>query len=313
VAYLFRSQDLEHWEYLHPFYEGGAFTEGGEDCAVPQFLPFEGRHMLLFSSHLRGAQLYLGRYEQHRFTPEYHKRLAFPAGVGRVGVFNEGYILAEPQGGHILFGRVSEARHGYVQRASGWSGMFALPSRLSLDPGGTLRIEPAVELEALRKGHRHVPERTITAGSVHRLEGIRGDLLELSAGLDLARAEECGIKVCCSPGFEEETVIRLRTVRGRLEMVLDAGRSSTNAEVSHRDAQYRYLPPDSLGERRRVDLRLFLDRSIVEVYLAGREYAAQRIYPARADSLGVALYALGGDAELHYLDAWNMEAVWPLR
>ena len=37
AAYLFTSTDLAHWEYLHPFYEGGRFTEWGEDCGCPDF------------------------------------------------------------------------------------------------------------------------------------------------------------------------------------------------------------------------------------------------------------------------------------
>ena len=134
TAYLFASHDLERWDYMGLFYEGGHFTEGGEDCAVPQFVPFGDRHMLLFASHLRGAQCYLGEYRDHRFTPQHHRRFAFPPSLKRAGTYNEGYILLEEGGRaprHILFGRMSEGRYPYADDAAGWSGTFALPLVLS--------------------------------------------------------------------------------------------------------------------------------------------------------------------------------------
>jgi len=33
--FLFRSEDLEHWTYLHPFVEDDAFTLVGDDGACP--------------------------------------------------------------------------------------------------------------------------------------------------------------------------------------------------------------------------------------------------------------------------------------
>ena len=54
VAYLYTSQDFAHWEYLHPFYEGGVFTEWGEDCGCPDFFRLGDKHVLSFTSHPRG-------------------------------------------------------------------------------------------------------------------------------------------------------------------------------------------------------------------------------------------------------------------
>ena len=61
-----------------------------------------------------------------------------------------------------------------------------------------------------------------------------------------------------------------------------------------------------------VELRIFIDRSVVEVFADGRQYLAKRIYPARADSVGVQAFAKGGRATLQSLDAWQMAAIWPV-
>ena len=197
AAYLFTSQDLAHWEYLHPFYEGGSFTEWGEDCGCPDFFRLGDKHILSFTSHPRGAQFYIGTYENQRFTPERHKRLAL-GDTGRPGVYNEGLTLLDDKGRRILFGRLHEGRYSYVQRASGWAGMFALPMVLSLSDDGDLLMEPVPELEALRGEHTHFSDIQLNAGEECQLDEIKGDQLEIRAVFEWESAEEFGLKVCCS-------------------------------------------------------------------------------------------------------------------
>ena len=49
AAYLFRSTDLRAWDFVDLFYQSRReWTEGEEDCAVPDFFPLGDRHMLLF-------------------------------------------------------------------------------------------------------------------------------------------------------------------------------------------------------------------------------------------------------------------------
>ena len=173
AAYLFSSRDLAHWEYLHPFYEGGRFTEWGEDCGCPDFFRLGDKHVLSFTSHLRGAQFYIGTCADHRFIPERHKRLA-RGETGRPGVYNEGLTLLDDRGRRILFGRLHEGRYSYVQRASGWAGMFALPMVLSLSDDGDLLMEPVPELEALRGEHTRVSNIELNVDEDVRLDGNRG-------------------------------------------------------------------------------------------------------------------------------------------
>ena len=60
-----------------------------------------------------------------------------------------------------------------------------------------------------------------------------------------------------------------------------------------------------------MKLRVFVDRSVVEVFADGKLYLAMRVYPGRADSVGVSLRAQGQDAALTSLDAWRMRPIWP--
>ncbi len=57
-------------------------------------------------------------------------------------------------------------------------------------------------------------------------------------------------------------------------------------------------------------LRVFIDRSVVEVFVNGKQCVALRVYPDREDSIGVSMRSQGQDAEIISVDAWQMESIY---
>ena len=115
-----------------------------------------------------------------------------------------------------------------------------------------------------------------------RLKDVAGDRLEIVAELQPGEARSIGVKVRRSPGGEEETlVVYDRTAK---TLSVDRSRSSTEAgtETSVKSA------PFELREGEPLRLRVFVDRSVIEVFANERISITSRIYPTRADSLGVA-------------------------
>ena len=55
-------------------------------------------------------------------------------------------------------------------------------------------------------------------------------------------------------------------------------------------------------------MRVFLDRSIIEVYLNGCAYPARAFSPAGA--LGIEIFADEGTTTVQALDAWQMRSMW---
>lgn len=55
-------------------------------------------------------------------------------------------------------------------------------------------------------------------------------------------------------------------------------------------------------------LRIFLDKSMLEIYANRRQRVTQHIYPARPDSLGVAIFSRRGTTTVLAADAWDMAA-----
>ncbi len=173
VDHLFHSRDLANWEYLGPLIEDGFHTEPGEDGAVPNFWPIsDGKHMLLFFSHKRAAQYYVGDYDRdsHRFVPDYHGRMAYGP-IARGGLHAPSATVDD--GGRFL-----AIVNLYECRAEpGWAGMMSLPRHLWLAADNGLRIEPVPELQSLRFGRAHAGPTEIPANEEIPLGGISGGVV----------------------------------------------------------------------------------------------------------------------------------------
>jgi beta-fructofuranosidase len=55
---------------------------------------------------------------------------------------------------------------------------------------------------------------------------------------------------------------------------------------------------------------VFVDRSVVEVFVNDRQCVAVRVYPDRADSLGVSLRSQGAPSAVRSIDPWTMTSIW---
>ena len=64
--------------------------------------------------------------------------------------------------------------------------------------------------------------------------------------------------------------------------------------------------PLELKNDERLTLRLFVDKSVVEVFANGRQAVTRRIYPSRKDSVGVTVFSRGGPTKVVRLKAWDM-------
>ncbi len=309
VDHLFRSRDLADWEYLGPLIEDGFHTEPGEDGAVPNFWPIsDGKHMLLFFSHKRAAQYYVGDYDRdsHRFIPDYHGRMAYGPLVP--GGLHAPSATVDDDGRFLAIFNLHECRS-----EPGWSGMMSLPRHLWLTADNALRIEPVPELQSLRFGRAHAGPTEIPANEEILLGGITGGVVEIEATIDPGSAREVGLHVLRSPDAREQTTITLhRTiVRGDpadCRLGIDVSRASLLSDVLSRTPE---IGPLRLEAGEPLKLRIFLDRSSIEVFANGKQCLTVRVYPQREDSTGVALFARGGPARLTSLDAWQMRSIWP--
>ena len=198
-----------------------------------------------------------------------------------------------------------------------WNGIMSLPSRLRMGPGKSITNEPVASLETLRTDHHHVGETQLPANCDIPMEGVSGNAIEIIAVVDPQEAREVCIEVLRSEDGTETTSIRYLRNGEAVKtkgpetfhdaLVIDTCRTSLLPDVLAR-------PPETarfkLDDGELLELRIFVDKSIVEIFANNRRYMTVRVHPSREDSLGVRMRAHGSDALLRSLDVWQMKNIW---
>ena len=311
---LYRSPNLVDWEYIHPLYIGDrnrnepVWTGSMWEC--PDFFPLNDKFVLLVSVYddsrfreqaykesLHYAVAFVGSYADHTYTPWTQSIIDYG------GHFYAPQTMLTPAGHRYQWGWLWEGRNDEAQWAAGWAGVMSLPRVLSLSADNMVSLAPAPELKQLRGTHQRVMDLCIPPTSLMQLEGVQGDCLEIKAEFVPDEATELGIGVRCATDGTEQTFICYDRLQGRL--LIDRQRSSLSDDVQ-RDIR---SGPLTLAADEPLLLHIFLDRSVIEVFANYRLCMSSRIYPSRADSLGVGFFARGGSARIKVLDIWEMESI----
>ena len=224
TAYLFTSTDLEHWEYRRPFYSPNPdWTDANEDCACPDFFELGDQHVLMCISHPRGLRHYVGRYHEGTFIPDEHHRHTFPGGAAFASE-----SLLDGMGRRVFWA------WAVTQRRPGTDTFATLTMPRVLTPGGdgTLMIEPARELELLRRNHRETAATELDDEDrlCPKLAGVH---VELRFAIRPQGARRAGLIVRAAPNRIEETRIVYDAV-ARVPSSIDSTGSSLDASVFRR-------------------------------------------------------------------------------
>jgi beta-fructofuranosidase len=327
---LFASTDLRNWREEKTFYVKTNAIQPGDDLACPNFLPIgQDRHLLLHYCHARGPMYTIGVYnqQQREFAAEHHGQFSF--GHTKHGSLHAPSAFVNSAGRLISLFNITENR----PHDRDWVGIMSLPRVVGLHADYTkplsrdtpldvdntrnffnpLLIEPVAELKSLRFNPVELKRRPIPANQITPLPEVRGRAMELEVQIEPKEAREVELHVWRSPDGAETTVIRLymqghaRSTKART-LCIDVSDASLDPQVRSRvpEAGPLWLEPDEP-----LRLRVFLDRSVVEVFANQRQCLTVRAYPSRTDSTGIAVCAKGGDAELVSLKAWHMRSIWP--
>jgi beta-fructofuranosidase len=297
VVLLYRSEDLLHWTYVQPLCTGHK-DETGTIWECPNFFPLGGKHVLIISPiPLRRSIYFVGTYANHTFTPETRGELDLG------GHYYAPQSFVDERGRRLMWGWLWEGRSGEAQRTAGWAGVMSLPRVLSLRPDGQLGMVPAPEVEVLRGKHQHHANMALPLAPRQATETMQGEALEIRAVFAPGAGAPYGLHLRRAPeGVEQTSVVYDPQTR---TLAIDRNRASLDPATQH---DTRSCPLE-LGPVEPLTLRIFLDHSVVEVFANERACLTSRIYPTRADSLGVLPFATQR-AELSSLDIWEMRSIW---
>jgi len=282
---LYRSQDLRNWEYLHPLVHGERTqnmapdsVDRGDMWECPDFFEVDGQHCLFYSSENKVSWA-TGDYdkETHKFS------------IKRTGLVDQGGIayyapkgLNAPDGRRILWGWVREMRPQAEYAVAGWAGAITLPRVLTIGKEGQLEINPARELERLQRAEVRIP---LKVGVPYRLalttlrQEVRVPMDELARGAVTVRLLSKGTKAW--------------------ELTVDgAGNEARSGETK--------FPLPGLPWPRPT-LRMFLDGSIVESFIGGREALTSRVYGLKPGETEIEVLLTGTKSV--DMSIWPLDAI----
>lgn len=299
---LFCSNDLKRWSFLHRFYkrdEDNRATQPCEDAMCPCFLPLpatrnggeSGKHILLFISHTRGAQYYIGAYDRagDRFIPERHGR--FTSGLNLDGVngpcnasITAPEALIAPDGRLICVSWLPDMMDSLMNKL--WSSIFSLPLELWLGEDGGLGIAPIRELSRLEYnqwdggafalvGEKRLPPE-LPCASCH-----------ISVEADARAATRFGLKVFALDDGSEFVEIAYDHAHKQLSLDTRRFEPGLDARVYALETAPFGLSP---GETLRLDV--YIDKSTVEVFANERAMVCRLVYPSEKHSR-ISLFAEG--------------------
>ena len=326
---VFRSKDLKNWEYDGVLIREERYTRPGDDFACPNFLPIgQDRRMLLWFIHPRGAMYQIGTYDrqkqEQKFVAEYHGQMQYGSvKLGSLHAPSAFIEMADSAQRCFSIFNVSENRPH-----RGWEGTMSLPRQLSLHKDyltehsskkgfrnffSPLEIKPPAALETLRFNPVKVSAIDLAANREMVIPEVKGKAMEIEAVIDPIDAREVELRVLRSPDGSEQTKIRFfmqgwQRNKNARALSIDVSEASLSPDVLAR-------PPETglfyLEDKEPLRLRVFVDRSIIEVFANERQCLTIRAYPTREDSTGISLLARGSEAKLESLTAWQMRSIWP--
>lgn len=279
VVNIYEAQNpaLTQWTYRGVLFHlpGNAPTA---EC--PNFFQL-GRRWVLFVSPYGKVQCYVGDFDPD--TCRFHPLTQSLADFGPN--FYAPNTMEVPDGRRIVWGWVTGFPAGH-----GWNGCLTVPRLLSISADNHLIQKPAPELRKLR-GHRSHWGKTFLSGKPFICDLPPTNTLEIEADLALGGADN-------------------------ITLTLHSA-DPASAPVELRFTRDEFLMPDTKAplvwpaQGRPLDVRLFLDRSVLEVFVDNTVCATKTMPPPAAPlTLQLAASGPSGQPRVSRLAAWPIKTIW---
>lgn len=140
VVFLYRSEDLYHWDYLGILFETG--SEYGYMWECPNFFKLKDKFVLIVSPIPLGYPIYfIGKYRNNKFICE---------NVGKVDLYPFSFyapqIFKDNRGKTLMFGWLRELVAQEIYEKNGFAGVMSLPRILELENNQlTIKVIPEIE------------------------------------------------------------------------------------------------------------------------------------------------------------------------
>lgn len=265
---------LTRWQYRGVLFQ----VPDAPTAECPNFFQL-GKQWVLFVSPYGKVQYFIGDFDSTtcRFTPRTRGLLDYGPN------FYAPNTMLLPDGRRLVWGWINGFPAGH-----GWNGCLSVPRQLSISRDGQLHQLPAPQLTRLR-GKPVVWRNVRSQNDDHPLPLPETNALEIHAEIDLENANAVGLQL--KDSRSQGNPVAISFDRQQLN-VMDVKTPWPAGNLPHR-----------------LDLRIFIDHSVLEV-LVNETVSVTKTIPALDARPSLSLHADGGSARFRLIQAWPMRTIW---
>lgn len=224
----------------------------------------------------------------------------------------EGYGLLSPSimqkdGKNIVIGIVPDKLGGDDNRKLGWAHTFSLPREWSLDSNNQLIQQPYEGLTALRNNAFTFNLNNQVLNGTQSLEPVSGKAVELEGvftvsadtnqkfGFNVRKSGDQAVRIYYTPATNKITVDARNVPR------------LSNDGWSY-NGLYESVLPETIAVGQQLKIHVFIDHSIMDIFLNNKWAFSIRIFPTNVDSDGIEVFSEGSSTLINSLKAWILKS-----
>ncbi|MFG6685198.1 GH32 C-terminal domain-containing protein [Mariniflexile sp. HNIBRBA6329] len=311
TAVLFDSNDAKNWNYLHPFYQTDIkkYPYLGGVWELPVFLPLptkDGKNTdkyVFMVLPLRDAAdvevfYWVGTFDKEtkKFIPDHEEPSLLDYGdfgfTGQSG-------LIDPKTNRSIVFSIAQGKFGKVDTYNmGWAHNAGLPINLWLGKNNKLKFSPIKELNSLR------------GKSIINCDNCR--ISKLESNLKDVTGDQLEIKLEFKAGKEKKGIVVRKSSSGNPQAMIYYD-PTTNAVVFDKiqdNPERKFTPlkaPLSIIDD--IKLHIYLDKSMIEIYINNEVSITDRIYFTETDAKHIELMGFDDDKKVRKIQIWPMNSI----
>lgn len=297
---LYTSKDLKKWEFKHTLFEGNPQDDDtGVFWEMPVFKKIGKKYVLLINKtpHMgepARAMYWVGDFKNEKFIPDNTQ----PRNLEIINRLLSPSVTEDEYGLITAIAIIPDEFGEAAAYKQGWTHLYSMPRVWNLKKGKIMQT-PHPNLRTIRDKCVSFPEIKMNHGDSYKLSQHNLQL-EIKAKVEVNGAKKFGFVVNKNSDGSEYTKIYY-DVESQ-QMVVDQTRASLKEHIPKRIKKETY----HLDVSNPIDFHVFIDGSVIEVFVNEEDAFTTRVFPEKMTSSQVAIFTEGGEI-VAKADVWTLK------
>ncbi len=299
---LYKSKDLYRWEFIHNLFVGDPLKDdSGIFWEMPVFWKMNDKYILLINKVPQPnkpavAFYWTGDFVNEKFIPDH----ALPKKLEVINRLLSPSVALDAKGRTTAVAIIPDENSAKAQYDQGWAHLYSIPRTWTLKKG-IICQQPHPAMKSLRGSKKVFVKKMISPGKPLLLTSGKRQL-EIEMEIALKDAKQFGFIIGKHPEQKELTKIFYDVERKQFSADQTKSSLNKNIPLETRSGDYPLNPNEKLT------IRLFIDGSVVEVFINNEAAFTTRIFPLYKESNQVELFTEGGTVVAEKITVWEMRS-----